>query len=225
MFYGIVTRAAAARPDVPGRHDRRPASLAQPVRGGPDGALRPGSPPRIQLRRTARPPFCSPSGSSRRPMPVSGECSTRLAGPPSLFAPCAKSATYASVTVNTLSAVEMNVRRFHKPGFTNFEGRLENPRNIEISRKGISCRTQNSARPGSKRTPAAIPVSRTSRRCWRSKSPSAPELETDYGRRGTLVHDVLADLHRPIRRSRNRRRTAGDSSRRRDRSVLSKTAR
>jgi ATP-dependent helicase/DNAse subunit B len=90
----------------------------------------------------------------------------------------------------------MNVRRFHTPGFTNFEGRLENPHNIELVGQLFSHEHEFSATQleAYARCPFRFLLSQV----MRIEPPATPGVETDFGRRGTLVHEVLAELHRAL---------------------------
>ncbi len=99
-------------------------------------------------------------------------------------------------TLNCLAAVDMNLRRFHTPGFTNFEGQLENPRNIESLREQFSESHEFSATQ--LEAYAQCPFRFLLEHVLHKEPPAAPGLETDFARRGSLVHDVLAELHRAL---------------------------
>ena len=116
-----------------------------------------------------------------------------LAGRPELFHAVCEVDPAAR---NCLAAVEMNVRQFHTPGFTNFEGQLENPHNLETLRQRFSGAHEFSATQ--LEAYAQCPFQFLLSHVLHSEPPVAPEIETDFGRRGTLVHDVLADLHRVL---------------------------
>jgi RecB family exonuclease len=119
-----------------------------------------------------------------------------LAGRPALFRAVCEDRVLAPAAGNCLAAVEMNVCRFHTPGFTRFEGLLENPRNVEVLRRRFSHEHEFSATQleAYARCPFRFLLSQV----LSVESPVSPDVETDYGRRGTLVHDVLADLHRTL---------------------------
>jgi ATP-dependent helicase/DNAse subunit B len=98
--------------------------------------------------------------------------------------------------VNCLAAIEMNVRRFHTRGFSNFEGLLENPRNIELLQARFSESHEFSATQ--LEAYAQCPFRFLVSQVLQKEPLVVPGVETDFGRRGTLVHDVLADLHRVL---------------------------
>jgi RecB family exonuclease len=144
--------------------------------------------------------------------------SEALAGRPGLFRAVCEDRRSAAAAVNSLAAVEMNVCRFHTAGFTRFEGLLENPRNIEVLRQRFSHEHEFSATQleAYARCPFRFLLSQV----LAVEPPTSPGIETDFGRRGTLVHDVLADLHRVLF---EKRETAGgrhDVSRGEDVAVL-----
>jgi RecB family exonuclease len=114
-----------------------------------------------------------------------------LAGRPGLFRGVCEADRAA---VNCLAAVEMNVRRFHTPGFSNFEGLLENPHNIEWLKERFSELHEFSATQ--LEAYAQCPFRFLLEHVLKKEPPADPGVETDFGRRGTLVHDVLAELHR-----------------------------
>ena len=116
-----------------------------------------------------------------------------LEGRPELFRAVCEAQPSA---VNCLAAVEMNVRRFHTAGFTNFEGLLENPRNVEMLQARFSEAHEFSATQ--LEAYAQCPFQFLLSQVLKKEPPAAPGVETDFGRRGTLVHDVLADLHRVL---------------------------
>ncbi len=90
----------------------------------------------------------------------------------------------------------MNVQRFHTAGFTKFEGRLENPRNIELLAQRFSSEHEFSATQ--LEAYARCPFRFLMSQVLALEPPVAPDIDTDFGRRGTLVHDVLAELHRAL---------------------------
>ncbi len=119
-----------------------------------------------------------------------------LAGRPALFRALCEEPSLASAARNCLAAVEMNVQRFHTVGFTKFEGRLENPHNIEILSQRFSSEHEFSATQ--LEAYARCPFRFLMSQVLALEPPVAPDIDTDFGRRGTLVHDVLADLHRAL---------------------------
>ena len=129
--------------------------------------------------------------------------SEALAGRPGLFRAVCESQSEA---VNCLAAIDMNVRRFHTPGFSNFEGLLENPRNIELLAERFSEVHEFSATQ--LEAYAQCPFRFLLQHVLKKEPPGDPGVETDFGRRGTLVHDVLAELHRLLL---DNRETASDT--------------
>ncbi len=122
--------------------------------------------------------------------------SEALAGRPGLFRAVCEDPRLASAAKNCVAAVGMNVCRFHTAGFSRFEGILENPRNIEQLRRRFSAEHEFSATQleAYARCPFRFLLSQV----LAVEPPPSPDIETDFGRRGTLVHEVLADLHRML---------------------------
>src|SRR5262249_38262343 len=117
-----------------------------------------------------------------------------LAGRPALFSAVCRARELAFAATNSLAAADMNVRRFHTSGFTNFEGLLENPGNLEVLRERFSGEHEFSATQ--LEGYAQCPFRFLLKNVLKIEPLDSPEIETDFGRRGTLVHDVLAELHR-----------------------------
>ena len=90
----------------------------------------------------------------------------------------------------------MNVRRFHSPGFTNFEGMLENDDNRDwLSRRfGPDHEFSATQLEAYAHCPFEFFVSQV----LEVEPLAETGFETDFGRRGTLVHAVLAQLHREL---------------------------
>lgn len=95
-----------------------------------------------------------------------------------------------------LSAADMHAARFHSPGFTNFEGVLENPENLAWVAERYSPAREFSATQ--LEAYAACPFQYFVSNLLGVEPLPVVELETEYGRRGTLVHDILAELHRTL---------------------------
>ncbi|MGE5191809.1 MAG: PD-(D/E)XK nuclease family protein [Deltaproteobacteria bacterium] len=195
MFYGIVTRA------------RRRLVLTYPVVTAEGQPLSP-SPYLSGLKELFDPQALKTALDERLdPVPDAdrllsgGDARVRgmseaLAGRPGLFRAVCEDPRLAAAGRNCLAAVEMNVGRFHTAGFTRFEGWLENPRNIEQLRQRFSPEHEFSATQleAYARCPFRFLLSQV----LAVEPPPSPDIETDFGRRGTLVHDVLADLHRKL---------------------------
>lgn len=203
MFYGVVTRA------------RRQLILTYPAVGDDGQPLSP-SPYLSALKDLFEPdPLLDQLEEQLDPIPRADRIlsladarvfgmSEALAGRPGLFrALCERQ----SPARNALAAVEMNVRRFHTPGFTNFEGWLENPRNIEAMQQRFSATHEFSATQ--LEAFAECPFRFLVSQVLGLEPPANPGVETDYGRRGTLVHDVLAGLHRVLFEASGRPQPAG----------------
>jgi ATP-dependent helicase/nuclease subunit B len=195
MFYGIVTRA------------RRQLVLTYPVVTAEGQPLSPS--PYVSAVRELFDPQALPVAREEQLDPVpqadrllsSADVRVRamseaLAGRPGLFRAVCDDARLRSAAVNSVAAVEMNVCRFHTPGFTRFEGMLENKRNIEQLRHRFSAEREFSATQ--LEAYARCPFRFLMSQVLAIEPPASPEIETDFGRRGTLVHEVLADLHRTL---------------------------
>jgi ATP-dependent helicase/nuclease subunit B len=122
--------------------------------------------------------------------------SEALAGRPGLFRAVCDNPESAPAAQNCLAAVEMNVCRFHTPGLTRYEGMLENPRNVELLRERFSTDHEFSATQ--LEAYARCPFRFLLAQVLTVEPPPSPDIETDFGRRGTLVHEILADLHRML---------------------------
>jgi ATP-dependent helicase/nuclease subunit B len=195
LFYGIVTRA------------RRQLVLTYPVVTSDGQPLSP-SPYLSAVRELFdRRALCPALEEQLDPVPQADRVlssadvrvrgmSEALAGRPGLFRAVCADPQLASAALNSVAAVEMNVCRFHTPGFTRYEGMLVNAHNIEQLRRRFSAEHEFSATQleAYARCPFRFLLSQV----LTIESPASPEIETDFGRRGTLVHDVLADLHRTL---------------------------
>ena len=95
-----------------------------------------------------------------------------------------------------VSAAEMHAARFHSPGFSAFEGMLENPDNLAWVANRYSPDHEFSATQ--LESYASCPFQYFVSNLLSVEPLAIVELETEYGRRGTLVHDVLAELHRTL---------------------------
>jgi ATP-dependent helicase/DNAse subunit B len=193
MFYGIVTRA------------RRQLVLTHPVVTAEGQPLSPSpylsavrdvfdpQTLRVALEEELNPVPRADRLLSPADVRVRG-MSEALAGRPGLFRAICEDPWLDAAAGNCLAAVEMNVCRFHTAGFTRYEGLLENPQNIEQLRQRFSAEHEFSATQleDYARCPFRFLLSRV----LAVEPPASPDIETDFGRRGTLVHDVLADLHR-----------------------------
>jgi ATP-dependent helicase/DNAse subunit B len=195
MFYGIVTRA------------RRQLVLTYPVVTAAGQPLSP-SPCLSSLQdlfdrqalRVALEEQLDPIPSPDRVLSdadarVRG-MSEAIAGRAGLFRAACEDPRLASAAKSCLAAVEMNVCRFHTIGFTRYEGLLENPRHLEQLRRRFSAEHEFSATQleAYARCPFRFLLSQV----LTVEPPASPGIETDFGGRGTLVHDVLADLHRML---------------------------
>jgi ATP-dependent helicase/DNAse subunit B len=116
-----------------------------------------------------------------------------LAGRPALFRAACEEQRAAR---NCLAAVDMNARRFQTGGLTNYEGMLENPRNIERIQEHFSTEHEFSATQ--LEAYAECPFRFLIKHVLKLDPPTIPGVETDFARRGSLVHDLLAELHRSL---------------------------
>ncbi len=195
MFYGVVTRA------------RQRLVLSYPAVGGEGQPLSPS--PYLTILRSLFDPktLACPVLEQLSPIPPPERVLTwsdaRVRGmhdaldrrPGLLRALCERPDQFPAVA-NLLAAVELTNLRFHTPGFTNFEGRLESdwsarllaerfPRDYEFSATQLE-------------SYAACPFRFFMEQVLNLAPPESPELETDFLQRGVLVHDVLAELHRQL---------------------------
>ena len=113
-----------------------------------------------------------------------------LAGSPELYRGVCESQLAAR---HALHAVDLNVLRFHTRGMTHCEGVLENSRNIDWIRNRFSENHEFSATQ--LELYAACPFRFLMEHVLQLSPPIDPGIETDYARRGSLVHDLLAELH------------------------------
>ena len=108
-------------------------------------------------------------------------------------------------------------------GLHNYEGRLNNPRNIELLRQRFSPEREFSATQ--LEAYARCPFRFFMSQVLAIEPSAAPDIETDYGRRGTLIHEILAELHQALVRSaRIGRRQVRDGTGRGRGGDVSKTA-
>jgi len=111
---------------------------------------------------------------------------------PGLFNHLLAKPEWQRVGWNLLATLDMNTHRFHTRGFTGYEGRLELPQNLEALRRRFGSHHQFSATE--LEGYATCPF-----RFWLGKvlkldALPTPEEGTDYAARGSLIHDVLAEL-------------------------------
>jgi RecB family exonuclease len=119
-----------------------------------------------------------------------------LSGRPELFAGLCASADYAAAAQGALAAALMNARRFQSKGFTEFEGRLTNARNVSLTARQFDSQREFSATQLEEyaRCPFRFFVANV----LGVEPLREVEAGTDLAGRGTLVHFVLAELHRQV---------------------------
>jgi ATP-dependent helicase/DNAse subunit B len=115
---------------------------------------------------------------------------------PALLRSIGERPAFQATTLNLLAAVDAHVARFETPGFTNYEGMLENPDNLEWIRARFSAEREFSATQ--LEAFADCPFEFFVSHVLGVEPLASVEVETDYGRRGTLVHSILAELHRQL---------------------------
>ncbi|MSR57540.1 MAG: hypothetical protein EXS05_07695 [Planctomycetaceae bacterium] len=115
---------------------------------------------------------------------------------PELLRAVCQSPGQGATTANLFAAVDMNVRRFHAPGFTNFEGALENADNRDWLSRRFGPDHEFSATQ--LEAYAHCPFEFFLSQVLEVEPLATTGYETDFGRRGTLVHAVLAQLHREM---------------------------
>lgn len=101
-----------------------------------------------------------------------------------------------ATTSNILAAVDAHVARFDTPGFTNYEGMVENPDNLEWIKGRFSPEHEFSATQ--LEAYAECPFEFFVSHVLGVEPLASVDVETDFGRRGTLVHNILAELHRQL---------------------------
>jgi len=111
---------------------------------------------------------------------------------PGLFAHLLTDAEWEPVGRNVLAAVEVNAHRFCTRGFTNYEGRLRVPQNLQALRQRFGASHQFSATE--LESYAKCPFRYWLENVLKIDPLPDPEEGTDYQRRGMLIHDVLATL-------------------------------
>lgn len=193
MFYGIVTRA------------RRQLVLTYPV-VGEDGQPLSSSPYVSSIRELFIADALTVHLEEQldpvpKPERVLAPADVRvramadaLEGRPELFRAVCESQQAAR---HCLAAIDMNVRRFQTPGFTNYEGVLENPRNIELFNSRFSPAAHEFSATQLEAY-AACPFRFLMGHVLKLDPPAPPDVETDYARRGSHVHELLAEVHRNL---------------------------
>lgn len=97
---------------------------------------------------------------------------------------------------NLLAAIEMQANRFDRHGFTRFEGLLENPDNREWLARRFSREHEFSATQ--LEAYAVCPFAFLLSQVVKVEPLASVAVETEHDVRGTLVHAVLAELHRQL---------------------------
>ncbi|MGQ0636266.1 MAG: PD-(D/E)XK nuclease family protein [Planctomycetaceae bacterium] len=195
LFYGIVTRA------------RRQLVLTYPVVSG-DGAPLSSSPYLTAVRELFRPGALPTHNEDLLyPIPPTDRLlswsDARIRGmhdalenrPGLLRAVCDNREAEAAAR-SALAAAEMNGFRFQTRGFTNFEGMLNNPHNLATVARRFSPEREFSATQFE--AYAECPFRFLAEHLCGVTPLETTGLESDYGQRGTVVHGVLAALHRGL---------------------------
>lgn len=123
--------------------------------------------------------------------------STALDRRPGLLRALASQADWGWANARSmLAAAEMNQFRFHTRGFTQFEGILSDQKNLDFLAEHFSTRTEFSATQleGYAQCPFQFWMSDV----LKIRPAEAPDEFTDHGRRGSMVHDILVELHSQI---------------------------
>lgn len=113
-------------------------------------------------------------------------------GRPGLFHSLLEIVSLRSACWNSLAACEVADHRFHQRGFTGYEGRLELVQNLNGLRHRFGSHHQFSATE--LEAYARCPFQFWLANVLRIGAVESPEEGTDYARRGTLLHDVVAQL-------------------------------
>lgn len=193
LFYSVVTRA------------RRSLTLSYPAVNLKGQPLYP-SPYLSALRELFEPAAVTVSIEGQlSPVPLPGEALTitdlRLAavdearkGQPGLFRKLLETEPLQRTLWNTLAACDVAHHRFRERGFTNYEGQLRLPQNIESLKQRFGAAHQFSATE--LESYAKCPFQFWLSTVLRIGSVETPEEGTDYASRGNLLHEALARLLR-----------------------------
>ena len=114
------------------------------------------------------------------------------AGNPGLFARLCDRTGWLQTGRNVLAAIDVNIQRFHERGFTCYEGRLSSEPNLAALQQRFGARHQFSATE--LEAYATCPYQFWVEKVLNVDDLVTPEEGTDYAARGSLVHDVLAQL-------------------------------
>ena len=120
-----------------------------------------------------------------------------LAGRPGLWRAYAEREEQRRPARTMLAAVEMGLQRFRTRGFTSYEGLLSEPGNLEALRLRFPPEYEFSATH--LESYATCPFRFWMSRVLRIESLESPVVNTDFRRRGVLVHQVLSDVHQELR--------------------------
>ncbi|HEY0983968.1 PD-(D/E)XK nuclease family protein [Schlesneria sp.] len=113
-------------------------------------------------------------------------------GHPELFRAVLEWEPLRKTAFNSLAACDVAHHRFHQHGFTPYEGRLELPQNQALLQHWFGPRHQFSATE--LESYAKCPFQFWLSTVLRIAPVDSPEEGTDFAARGTLLHDVLAEL-------------------------------
>jgi ATP-dependent helicase/DNAse subunit B len=113
---------------------------------------------------------------------------------PALLGAIFRKPEFAATSANLLAAADMHVERIQTPGFTRFEGMLENPDNLDWIGRRFSPEHEFSATQ--LEAYVTCPFRFFAEHVLDVSPLATVDIETEHGRRGTIVHDILAELHR-----------------------------
>lgn len=130
---------------------------------------------------------------------------------PGLFAGLIEEGRHNEVCRNLAAAVEMNLRRFHQRGLTAYEGMLENEGNRRYLREKYS--PQREFTVSHLESYAACPFRSFVGETMKIGPQGVPGLETDHLLRGTLLHELLSQLHGELNQIMEERELDGDGIR------------
>lgn len=195
LFYRVLTRA------------RQQLVLSYPA-VSPDGAPLSPSPYLTAVRELFEPGAAlSQVEEQLSPIPPAGRVLSdadlriramhdALSRRPELLAAAACHHSTGPSVVQALQAADMNAQRFHERGFTPYEGRLKNQENLARLAEKFSFEREFSAThlESYGECPFRFFVSRVL-----AVEPLVEiAFSTDHGERGSLIHSVLAQLHREL---------------------------
>lgn len=126
---------------------------------------------------------------------------------PELFGALCQTPQLTASGLNIVAAVDAAVERFHLPEFSPYEGWLQNPHSRNSLQEWFAPEHEFSATQ--LEAYASCPFRFFLRYVLRIQPLETLDLQDDAGERGTLVHEILAELHRELS-AENNQESPGD---------------